>query len=1010
MKNFSFFVLLFYFSFCSAQQNPQNEKAEQFFFNGKYTEAISIRKKILESINDKNSDAYKKQAYNIKLAESYLTSDYSEMLHLVEEAIAIFNSKEEKPPEKKIQLGIEYYNVLIPTGNLKKAWKVASETYDLVLSQNNAEKYGEQIAKTLQGLGNIKWFMQEYQYAIPYFKKAIEKTTEVYGYYSLKTAENYRLLAILYSFTPNFNAGFDYGLKAQEIYEKINPDDKFLLFQQYANNLSSSKKYGDLERVEELMQKITKYFNENKKYLLSYHHQDFPNLNAARTIYLYRKLEYAVVKQDSIEIEKIYARFQMEIIPDEPRAYSARERNSITKFSLETGKFFHAARNYEKAKKYYFNALEFSQSISYNFGILQCYWILSTLGNDFQQWEDVIFYTKKAFQNSEIEKFNQRVTLQHNLGYAYFGKKQYEKAAEYFGKELDYYLSLGKDVNSFQVVQNLNEIGKVLLQIQNERPNRFQIEKAYSAYHLSSEIFSRLYRGGKFNDLLAANQDKINEGMLLCSVKLNNYFAETAEQIEVNNSDFLWTNFLRNRKGRFNKSVEWKTKMDSLLAQRGHFSLLLKDSLEISSKEKKSIQTELEKTNRLYESAASSLRKENPSFYRFSSRSFSIADIQMDLESNETMLRYILTDSLVFAFAITKNDLVLKQLPINKKELQTKIFGYLSDLKKIDPSFESKSEALYDELIRPMELDEHSRLTIVVDGFLNYLPFETLLNSHKKYLVENHAIAYSSSLKLWAIQNQTKDSTVNGLIAFSPTYNLDLVANTSDQNIQTLVRSGNYELIGAKKEAEEIHKIFQGKLFTSENATKTNFIRNSSKYDLLHLAMHAVIDENDPANSTLIFNNNEKLYLSKLYDLYIPAKLAVLSACNTGAGEIKNGEGVQSLSRAFTFAGVKSTVMSLWPVPDRQTSKLMISFYKNLKNGSSKDRALQLAKINYLENTHENKLKHPYYWAGFVVSGDVSPIVVKTTIWPYILIVGIIVLILFLVYGKKRVLKRLTAS
>lgn len=239
---------------------------------------------------------------------------------------------------------------------------------------------------------------------------------------------------------------------------------------------------------------------------------------------------------------------------------------------------------------------------------------------------------------------------------------------------------------------------------------------------------------------------------------------------------------------------------------------------------------------------------------------------------------------------------------------------------------------------------------------------------------------------------------------FSPEYEPMLAANFNDSLVNTLVRAGNYELVGAKTEAKNISQLFDGTLFMAEEASKANFVENAADYDILHLAMHAVLYEKQPEKSNLIFSDNEKLYVSELYEMNIPAKLAVLSACNTGTGTIKDGEGVQSLSRAFTYTGVESTVRSLWPVPDRETSHIMTSFYQHLKNGQNKAASLRKAKLDYLENTTDKNLQHPYYWAGFVVSGDVSPIVSENPVWWYVL-GGVVVLGGIFFFARRRLKK-----
>src|SRR5262249_14716530 len=101
-------------------------------------------------------------------------------------------------------------------------------------------------------------------------------------------------------------------------------------------------------------------------------------------------------------------------------------------------------------------------------------------------------------------------------------------------------------------------------------------------------------------------------------------------------------------------------------------------------------------------------------------------------------------------------------------------------------------------------------------------------------------------------------------------------------------------------------------------------------------------------------------------DLY-GTKLVVLSACDTGVGEVKNGDGVYGLRRAFVLAGAETQVMSLWPVSDVGTRELMIDYYKRLLKGEGRGEALRLVRLKMLASHNR---KHPYYWASFIQSGE----------------------------------------
>ena len=96
-------------------------------------------------------------------------------------------------------------------------------------------------------------------------------------------------------------------------------------------------------------------------------------------------------------------------------------------------------------------------------------------------------------------------------------------------------------------------------------------------------------------------------------------------------------------------------------------------------------------------------------------------------------------------------------------------------------------------------------------------------------------------------------------------------------------------------------------------------------------------------------------------------KLVVLSACDTGVGEVKNGDGVYGLRRGLVLAGSESQLMSLWPVSDSGTRDLMIRYYKALENHEGRSSGLRRVRLEFLKDP---KLKHPYYWASFIQSGE----------------------------------------
>jgi len=154
-----------------------------------------------------------------------------------------------------------------------------------------------------------------------------------------------------------------------------------------------------------------------------------------------------------------------------------------------------------------------------------------------------------------------------------------------------------------------------------------------------------------------------------------------------------------------------------------------------------------------------------------------------------------------------------------------------------------------------------------------------------------------------------------------------------------------------------------------------------SKYRILHIATHGFVNSEAPELSGILLspdssnNNDGILHSGEIYNLNLHSDLVVLSACETGLGKIKQGEGVIGLSRALLYAGTKNIIVSLWSVSDESTTQLMINFYDNLlnqkpikvsKNLNRFGKDLQIAKLQLIE---KGTYAHPFYWSPFILIG-----------------------------------------
>ena len=183
----------------------------------------------------------------------------------------------------------------------------------------------------------------------------------------------------------------------------------------------------------------------------------------------------------------------------------------------------------------------------------------------------------------------------------------------------------------------------------------------------------------------------------------------------------------------------------------------------------------------------------------------------------------------------------------------------------------------------------------------------------------------------------------------------------------------------ARKEAEFVAGLTGGKLYENGDASESVYKRESGKYDIIHLAMHTLLNDKDPMRSTLLFSQSKDSvddgYL-KTYEVYgvpLKAKMVVLSSCNTGAGLLLSGEGIISLARGFIYSGSESVVMSMWEIEDKSGTDIVEMFYKNLKEGYSKSAALKKARISFLKNADQLR-SHPYFWSTLVIYGNNTPL------------------------------------
>lgn len=374
------------------------------------------------------------------------------------------------------------------------------------------------------------------------------------------------------------------------------------------------------------------------------------------------------------------------------------------------------------------------------------------------------------------------------------------------------------------------------------------------------------------------------------------------------------------------------------------------------------------------------------------------------INGERTFIEYLDADSIIYAIGISENDVSFKR--IKKGSSFEPAFNSLmaevgsaptGDKKDHLKRFGEAASQLYQNLMAPLikDLGSASKLVIVPDGGLNGLPFELLLtgwegteDSFKElhYLMRETSITHLLSSRTGF--QQTRYGNGKGVLGFG-----FVGEGITDE------RSELGNLPGALREIEFLSSRFEGDYFIGEQGTKQQFLKRADDYAILHLAIHGKSDPNSRFGSSLVFNGDKDYLLtsSDLYGTDLKSQLAVLSACETGVGQLSEGEGTFSIARGFAIAGVPSIVTTLWKVNDISASKISKQFYQNLEKGMPKDNALRMAKLSFLEQA-DNLTESPFYWGHFALIGNPAPIEMPKKINQTLKVLAILLAICLLVY------------
>jgi CHAT domain-containing protein len=368
-----------------------------------------------------------------------------------------------------------------------------------------------------------------------------------------------------------------------------------------------------------------------------------------------------------------------------------------------------------------------------------------------------------------------------------------------------------------------------------------------------------------------------------------------------------------------------------------------------------------------------------------SANPLTLEQVQQALPAGIQLVQYVVGKDRLVIWFVTRDCLATAKFDIGADDLRDKVTNYLGALRTRSnlESLNSQASDLYQTLIAPIgkHLDPNRVLCIIPDGVLQDLPFASLVSPEtKRYLIEDFSLVINPSASVFArtldLSRSKHRSAPEPFLALgNPSFN--------QQAFPKL-----FPLHKSEQELERIRSLYPQRLILSRGqATESALARQIGNYEIVHLATHAVSDQQSSMLSTIFLagesdsasegQNPERvasdgaLRAHEIYRLKPErTRLVVLSSCRSGLGDRSRNEAMGGLAQAFLIAGVPTVVASLWDVDDESAARLMERFHaahrgKRLAFGE----ALRQSQISFLQSAPA-RLRHPYFWATFIVTGD----------------------------------------
>jgi CHAT domain-containing protein/Tfp pilus assembly protein PilF len=667
--------------------------------------------------------------------------------------------------------------------------------------------------------------------------------------------------------------------------------------------------------------------------------------------------------------------------------------------------------DFSKARDYFKQCLELAKKIGNKITEIK---VLNNIGSIFaeeastfsekEKYIEAMKYFELALKKAEeIEDSREMGIVLTNIGFVYYNQGNYNESLRYLDRVISLnYESKGGDIlwethlykgdsyaaqNKFEEAKKEYEDSILIIENIRSKINLEELKAKFLGTEKRLEPYHNLINLLAMQNNFEPRKEYGQEAFKYLEKAKARAFLDRLELSQIDITQGVDPELLNRQKELRNDYLNLREKLlaaESTLEENNTFSEQCKE------KENEMEALELE------------IRTKNPAYAALNPEIISVKDTQEKLlDNNTSFFEYCIGKKHSYAFVITKKDLKIFPLP-PREEIKKSVSNYLKVISDKDNKNFQAGYELFNTLISPGLEKNIKKIIFIPDDILNFLPFETLITNKGKndWLIKNFKIAYApsaSSLREIIHRKKLNEKKPQmDILALGDPYfgSLENRGNGIDAikeffSIESINLS---RLEYSARELNEISTLFaksKQKIFKREYASKEQLKNNNlEEFKIIHFATHSIIDDENPPRSSIVLSfkdRNEDGFLEtrEIYNLKLNSDLVTLSACQTGLGEFVHGEGIEGLNKAFFYAGTSAVLMSLWAVNDQASCQLMERFYRHLKSSKSIMEALRNVK---LEMINSNVLSHPYYWAGFIVSGKADEIIFRKSIIRWLLI------------------------